>query len=107
MYAVKEVSREEWVFRGLAIAMCLAMVGLAVMPAVGECKLGVALAIAAAEQHKYGQAMYSSIGAGFVARTAVLKGIEVAALSAEEEGALFTAAEFALGLVPAAGIFVA
>ena len=28
------VSREEWVFRGLAIAMCLAMVGLAVMPAV-------------------------------------------------------------------------
>ena len=28
------VSREEWVFRGLAIAMCLAMVGLAVMPAI-------------------------------------------------------------------------
>ena len=28
------VSREEWVFRGLAIAMCLAMVGMAVMPVV-------------------------------------------------------------------------
>ena len=35
MYA--HVSREEWLFRGLAIAMCLAMVGLTVMPlAVGE-----------------------------------------------------------------------
>ncbi len=33
MYA--HVSKEEWVFRGLAIAMCLAMVGMAVMPAVG------------------------------------------------------------------------
>ena len=31
MYA--HVSREEWLFRGLAIAMCLAMIGLAVMPA--------------------------------------------------------------------------
>ncbi len=31
MYAVKEVSREEWVFRGLAIAMFLAMMGMAVM----------------------------------------------------------------------------
>ncbi len=28
------VSREEWVFRGLAIAMCLAMMGMAVMPLV-------------------------------------------------------------------------
>ena len=36
MYAVKEVSREEWVFRGLAIAMCLAMVGMAVMPLVSN-----------------------------------------------------------------------
>ena len=26
------VSKEEWLFRGLAIAMCLAMVGIAVMP---------------------------------------------------------------------------
>ena len=34
MYAVKEVSREEWLFRGLAIAICLAMVGLTVMPAM-------------------------------------------------------------------------
>ena len=35
MYA--HVSREEWLFRGLAIVMCLAMVGMAVMPlAVGE-----------------------------------------------------------------------
>ena len=32
MYA--HVSREEWLFRGLAIAMILAMVGLAVMPSV-------------------------------------------------------------------------
>jgi len=39
MYA--HMNREEWVFRGLAIAMVLAMVGLAVMPtAVGSCKLG-------------------------------------------------------------------
>ena len=28
------MSREEWLFRGLAIAMCLAMVGMAVLPAV-------------------------------------------------------------------------
>ncbi len=35
MYAVKGVNREEWLFRGLAIVMCLAMVGLAVSPAVG------------------------------------------------------------------------
>ena len=33
MYAY--VSRK-WLFRSLAIAMCLAMVGVAVMPAVGE-----------------------------------------------------------------------
>ena len=32
MYA--NVSREEWVFRGLALAMVLVMVGLAVMPMV-------------------------------------------------------------------------
>lgn len=32
MYA--HVIREEWLFRGLATAMCLAMVGLAVLPAV-------------------------------------------------------------------------
>ena len=39
MYA--HVSREEWLFRGLAIAMVLAMVGMAVMPlAIGSCKLG-------------------------------------------------------------------
>ena len=32
-----EVSREEWVFRGLALVMCFALVGLAVMPlAVGD-----------------------------------------------------------------------
>ena len=34
MYA--HVSREEWLFRGLAIAMILAMVGLAVMPLVSN-----------------------------------------------------------------------
>jgi len=35
MYA--HVSREEWVFRGLAIATILALVGMAVMPtAVGD-----------------------------------------------------------------------
>ena len=28
------VSKEEWVFRGLAIAMCLAFLGMAVMPVV-------------------------------------------------------------------------
>jgi len=35
MYVSKGVGREEWMWRGLAIAMCLAMVGLVVMPAVG------------------------------------------------------------------------
>jgi len=37
-----EVSREEWLFRGLAIAMCLALVGMAVMPAMAfeESKFG-------------------------------------------------------------------
>ena len=33
MYA--QMSREEWLFRGLAIAMILAMVGMAVMPRIG------------------------------------------------------------------------
>jgi len=37
MYVSKGVSREEWMWRGVAIAMCLAMVGIAVMPlAVGD-----------------------------------------------------------------------
>jgi len=37
MYAVEGMSREEWLFRGLAVAMILAMVGMAVMPmAVGD-----------------------------------------------------------------------
>jgi len=34
MYAYKGVSKEEWLFRGLAIAMCLALVGIAVMPSI-------------------------------------------------------------------------
>ncbi len=43
MYA--HVSREEWLFRGLAIAMCLAMLGLAVMPlAVGDIVGGLYIA---------------------------------------------------------------
>ena len=105
MYAY--ASREEWLFRGLAIATILALVGMAVMPAVSECKLGIALAIAAAKQHNYGQALYTSIGVGFAVRQVVLEGIEIAALSAAEEGALFVAAEFALGFVPGAGIAIA
>ena len=32
------VSREEWLFRGLAIVMCLVMVGMVVMPAIIEGK---------------------------------------------------------------------
>ncbi len=37
MYAYKGVSREEWLFRGLAIATILALVGMAVMPmAIGD-----------------------------------------------------------------------
>ena len=32
MYAVKGVSGEEWMFRALAMAMCLALVGLAILP---------------------------------------------------------------------------
>lgn len=39
MYAY--ASREEWLFRGLAIAMILALVGMAVMPmSVGTFKIG-------------------------------------------------------------------
>ena len=34
MYVYKGVSREEWLFRGLAIATILALVGMAVLPAV-------------------------------------------------------------------------
>jgi len=105
MYAVKNWNED--VIKWLAVAMCLAMVGLAVMPAVSECKLGIALAIAAAKQHNYGQALYTSIGTGLVVRQVVLEGIKIAALSAAEEGALLTAAEFALGFVPAAGIVIA
>ena len=37
------VSREEWVFRGLAIAMCLAMVGMAVMPLINGNDVGYTL----------------------------------------------------------------
>ena len=45
MYAVKEVNREEWLFRGLAIATILALVGMAVLPAVSVGKGLTALAI--------------------------------------------------------------
>jgi len=41
MYA--HVSREEWLFRGLAIAMVLAMVGLAVMPSIVGANLAIYL----------------------------------------------------------------
>ncbi len=83
------------------------MVGMMVMPVVSECKLGVALAIAAAEQHNYGSALYRSIGTGLVVRQVVLKGVEIAALSATEDAALLTAAEFSLLFVPAAGTLIA
>ena len=39
-----EVSREEWVFRGLAIATIL-LVGMIVLPAVSTSKLGIYLAM--------------------------------------------------------------
>jgi hypothetical protein len=39
MYA--HVSKEEWMFRGLALAMVLAMVGMAVMPVVGSGSLTI------------------------------------------------------------------
>ena len=57
------MSREEWVFRGLAIVMILAMVGLIVMPAVGECKLGVALAL---KGNGAGAAGSALVGAGLI-----------------------------------------
>ena len=41
MYA--NVSREEWVFRGLALAIVLAMVGMAMMPMSYGCKVGALL----------------------------------------------------------------
>jgi predicted transcriptional regulator len=48
MYAYKGVSREEWLFRGLAIATILALVGMAVLPAVHT---GNYLAYLAAKNH--------------------------------------------------------
>ncbi len=45
MYAYKGVSREEWVWRGLAIATILALVGMAVMPmAIGDIVGGLYIA---------------------------------------------------------------
>jgi len=43
MYVYRGVSREEWLFRGLAIAMIFAMIGMAVIPTTISKLGGVAL----------------------------------------------------------------
>ena len=61
MYA--HVSREEWLFRGLAIAMCLAMIGLAVMPIINTTNLAAYLA---SQGNGAGAAGSALAGAGLI-----------------------------------------
>ncbi len=51
MYAYKEVSREEWVWRGLAVATILALLGMAIMPTVGVLNIAGVIAGAYAGYH--------------------------------------------------------
>ena len=89
----------------LAVGMCLAMVGMAVMgPTISGCKLGAALTVAYAKQHRYGESMFAGTTTALLARQVVLEGI---AIATAEELALVTAAEFALAFVPVAGIAIA
>ncbi len=94
------VSKEEWVFRGLAIAMCLAMMGMAVMPlAVGD------LLYKITHDSKVAGAGFA-VGTGVAGRY-IGPVIATAAASAVEEGALLTALGVATGgtaLILLAGI---
>ena len=80
-----EVSREEWLSRGLAIAMVLAMVGMAVLPMIYGCKVGTILWMYwrphnALEAFRNG--IISGV-AGYVIRTAVVYILEDAIEGAE------------------------
>ncbi len=100
----KNVCREEWVWRGLAVAMCLAMVGVAVMPALNVGDAGIALIVYGAI-HKNGEAFLSGITSS---GGALYEGINIATtLAAEEELSLaYAAGVVALG-IPILGIVFA
>ncbi len=70
MYA--NVSREEWVFRGLALAMVLVMVGLAVMPVITSSEIYAGLKYAGViKGNKYADAFFLiGGGLGFTGRIA-------------------------------------
>ena len=86
------VSREEWVFRGLAIAMCLAMVGMDVMPAIIS-EQQAAIIVAVYLGKKYADAGATSAGLLLGGTSAMWLGLKMA----EFAGA------YALGLA-AAGV---
>ncbi|WP_457549502.1 hypothetical protein [Archaeoglobus sp.] len=67
MYANE--SKEEWIWRGLAIAMCLAMVGLAVMPVLNQSNLYGEYML-----HKNMRENISPIGEAAAAGVAVMDG---------------------------------
>ena len=86
------VSREEWLFRGLAIAMVLTMVGMAVTPIVGV--LNVAGVIAGAYAGYHADSMIGAIidGAYYGLLASVIPvtvyGVLIAAGAAATGGAL-------------------
>jgi len=101
MYA--HVSGEEWIWRGLAIATILALVGMAVMPmSVGDA--GVALMIYGAEHHDGANFLNGLISAG----GALYEGVNIATtLATAEELTLIEAAGIATVGVPILGIMFA
>ena len=85
MYA--HVSKEEWLFRGLAIAICLAMVGMAVMPlAVGDAT-AVYSYIANRNLNPYAASGGLIIGFGLIKASDILYLAELAGVASAGVGA--------------------
>ncbi len=103
MYAVKEVSREEWLFRGLAIAMVLAMVGLTVMPSLKVGNAGVALMVYGATHHDGANFLSGLTSAG----GALYEGTNIAVTLATEEISMAYAVGVVAVGIPVLGIVFA
>ena len=76
-----EVSREEWLFRGLAIAMVLAMVGMAVLPTIVNEQQAAAV-VSVYLGSKYVDAGEASAGLLLGGASAIWLGLKAAELSA-------------------------
>ncbi|GEM_PF-1881789 len=101
MYVVKNWNEE--VIKWMAVALCLAMVGLAVMPAVSVGDAGVALMVYGATHHDGASFLSGITSAG----GALYSGIDIAVTLATEEISLaYAAGVVAIG-VPILGIVFA